>query len=248
MLLKDHLSASGARLFRWRSYVLLAFAPFMLLAVFQGERVEAMLGEGLGDAYELACIALVMAGEAIRILTVGFVPRGTSGRNTRGQLAETLNTSGMYALVRNPLYLGNCMMYLGVVLFTQHVGLALVLALVLLPYYERIIAAEERFLVQSFGQTYEDWAAKTPAFLPRLTGWKAPALRFSLRTVIRREHASVYGAIVALYLIELGLHNLGATPEAFATGWHWVLGVATVLELVVIAVKRGTTLLNVAGR
>jgi len=248
MLLKDHMSASGARLFRWRSYVLLAFAPFILMSAFQGERIESMLGEGFGNAYELACIALVVLGEVIRIVTVGFVPSGTSGRNTTGQIADTLNTTGLYSLVRNPLYLGNCLMYLGVVLFTQNLLLAVVLVLVLLPYYERIIAAEEQFLVGAFGQTYESWAALTPAFLPRLTGWKAPAMRFSLLTVIRREHASVYGAVMALYLIELGMHSLGTGGDAFDQGWHWVLGVASVLELTVIILKRRTRVLDVTGR
>ncbi|MGB8874133.1 MAG: hypothetical protein WCC75_12145, partial [Desulfobaccales bacterium] len=43
----------------------------------------------------------------------GLPPRGTSGRNTQGQVAETLNTTGIYSLVRNPLYLGNFLIWLG---------------------------------------------------------------------------------------------------------------------------------------
>jgi len=133
-----------------------------------------------------------------------------------------------------------------VALFTQSVMLALVLALVLLPYYERIIAAEESFLVQSFGQPYRDWAAATPAFIPRLTGWVRPALPFSLKTVIRREQASVFAAVLALYLVKLGLHGLGAAP--MPTGWHWLLAIAAVFEGLAVLAKTRTTWLNVAGR
>ena len=50
---------------------------------------------------------------------MGFAPRGTSGRNTLGQVAEVLNTSGMYSVVRNPLYLGNFVIWLGLALFIK---------------------------------------------------------------------------------------------------------------------------------
>jgi protein-S-isoprenylcysteine O-methyltransferase Ste14 len=249
MRLNDHFTTTGAQLFRWRSYLILTFVPFLFLTMWQGEQVEAVVGQGFGAAYELICIGLVALGEAIRILTVGFVPRGTSGRNTAGQLAEVLNTTGAYSLVRNPLYLGNCIMYLGVALYSQSLLLALIMGLVLLPYYERIIAAEERFLSAKFGAPYEDWATTVPAFFPRMTGWAPPALPFSWASVIRREHASIFGAIFALYLVELGLHTLGpGDGDATSPLWHAGMAVAVGLELLAIWLKRRTGVLNTAGR
>jgi protein-S-isoprenylcysteine O-methyltransferase Ste14 len=248
MRLFDHMSTSGVHLFRWRSYILLAFVPLILWMVFKGEQVEAVLGETWGEAFEGFSIALVVLGQGLRILTVGFVPAGTSGRNTKDQLAESLNTTGIYSLVRNPLYLGNCLMYLGVGLFTQSLWLALVLALVLLPYYERIIAAEERFLSEKFGQTYGEWAAQVPAFIPRLRGYVPPAMPFSWRAVIRREQSSIFGAVLALYLIEVGLHTIGAGAEPASPVWHWVMGTAVVLELLALGLKRFTDLLRPEGR
>src|SRR5688572_32847151 len=50
---------------------------------------------------------LSMAGFIIRAYTIGTTPRGTSGRNTDKQVAEQLNTPGIYSVVRHPLYLGN---------------------------------------------------------------------------------------------------------------------------------------------
>lgn len=250
MLLRDHMAHTGAKLFRWRSFVLLAFVPAIIWAVLQGEQVEAAIGEVWGDIFEWAAIALVILGEALRMLTVGFVPRGTSGRNTgAGQVATRLNTTGVYSLVRNPLYLANCMMYVGVVLFAQSLVLALVFVLVLLPYYERIIAAEEAFLTDRFGNAYRNWAAVTPAFIPRLTGWQSPDMAFSWRSVIRREHASMYAAVVALFLVEMGQTWLDPDPtETMDVAWLVIFGVATALELVALFLKKRTTLLNVAGR
>ena len=248
MKLSDHMSRSGVSLFRWRSYLPLVFVPFLLYAAFRGEQVEAVIGETFGDAFEIASIGLVILGQGLRIWTVGRVPRGTSGRNVHGQLAETLNTTGIYSVVRNPLYLANCLMYLGVALFSQNLFVAAIVALVLLPYYERIIAAEEAFLSEKFGSIYDDWAERTPAFVPKLTGWVPSALTFCWRTVIRREHSSIYGAVVVLYLMELGLSKLGAWSEPMDPGWNWTLAVVTVLEIAAFLIKTRTRLLSVPER
>ncbi len=50
-------------------------------------------------------------GFCIRALTIGTTPKGTSGRNTSEQIAEQLNTSGIYSVVRHPLYVGNYFMH-----------------------------------------------------------------------------------------------------------------------------------------
>ncbi|MCW1934076.1 methyltransferase family protein [Pararhodobacter zhoushanensis] len=247
-MLSDRMVTAGHTLFRWRSYLLFAFLPLFVWAAWDGETIETTWGDALGDSVEALALALVMLGESIRILTVGFVPRGTSGRNTTGQVADSLNTTGLYSLTRNPLYLGNCLMYAGLALYTQHLWIVAVLILVLALYYERIIAAEESFLTEKFGTPYTDWAATTPPFWPRLSGFKRPGLSFSVLSVIRREHASILGAYAAVYLLELGLHSLPANSEPMASGWHWALAAAVGLEIIVIAIKRKTTLLTVEGR
>lgn len=248
-MLAEKLSRSGDFLFRWRSYLPLVFAPLLIWAAWDGEAIEMAWGPTAGATIEVLGIALVIAGQLMRIFTVGFVPRGTSGRNTDiGQLAETLNTSGFYSVTRNPLYVANCTMYLGIAVYTQHLLLIVAVPLVLALYYERIIMAEERFLSAKFGTSYTDWAARTPAFFPRLSGWVPTDMAFSLRTVIRREHASILGAIVMLYLLELGLHRLPLAPlDAVEASWHWIMGTALVLDIIAIAAKRAGWL-SVDGR
>jgi len=248
-MLHQRMVSSGHFLFRWRSFLLLGFLPLFVWAVMQGKTIESGWGEIAGGIVSVLAVLLVIGGEAIRIGTVGFVPRGTSGRNTdKGQIAERLNTSGLYTLTRNPLYLGNCMMYLGAALYTQHLWIVAILALTLALYYERIIAAEESFLFEKFGTDYTAWTKVTPPFFPRLHGWQRPDMPFSIRTVIRREHASILGGFVALYLVELGLHTLPATADAIDPRWHIALGVALVADLVVIVIKSQTAWLAVEGR
>ncbi|WP_439140215.1 methyltransferase family protein [Roseicyclus sp.] len=248
MLTKDHLVASGAMLFRWRSFVLTAFFPAMAIAISQGHWVEITFGDTTGQLVEWLALALIGLGLGIRIHTVGHVPARTSGRNTRGQVADTLNTTGLYAVVRNPLYLGNAIAYLGAAVYTQSPILPVLLALVLALYFERIIAAEETFLVTQFGTHYTGWAARTPAFFPAFRLWQRPAMPFSWRSVIAREHPTWAGAVVMLYLIEMATSYVEGAPMLDRPLWHAALACAVVGQSALLLIKRKSTLLQVAGR
>ncbi len=111
-------------------------------------------------------VFLSILGAIVRAYTIGTTPRGTSGRNTQEQVAESLNISGIYSMVRHPLYLGNYLMWIGIVLFTQNFSFAIIVSLLYWIYYERIMFAEERFLERKFGDVYLQWSKKVPAFIP----------------------------------------------------------------------------------
>lgn len=72
---------------------------------------------------------LSLVGFLIRAYVIGTTPRGTSGRNTKGQVAEELNQAGMYSMVRHPLYLGNYLMWIGIVVFAGNICFILIASL-----------------------------------------------------------------------------------------------------------------------
>ena len=144
----------------------------------QGEPLELAAGEVAGDLIELLAFTLIFSGLALRAYCVGYAPRGTSGRNKSAQVADVLNTTGVYSLCRNPLYLANCLTYVGFAVFAQNLLLAFVMCLALVLYYERIIMAEETFLEKRFGQAYRDWAKKVPAFFLHSVRGSRPRSRF----------------------------------------------------------------------
>lgn len=154
-------------------------------------------------AWEILCIFVGGLGIAVRVLTVAFVPEGTSGRGTGQPSASRLNTTGMYSIVRNPLYLGNFLTYIAPVLFVRIWWVTLLFVLAFILYYERIIFAEEAFLHNKFGEDYAVWASKTPAFLPRFRNWTKPDLAFSYKMALSREYHGVYGLVSTLFLMEL---------------------------------------------
>jgi protein-S-isoprenylcysteine O-methyltransferase Ste14 len=166
MPLNEQLQVQGSFLFRWRGFLPLLLAPLALYAIWESRGLVGWLDEPIEEAWELLSLFIAFLGLAVRGLTVGFAPSGTSGRNTHEQRAQTLNTTGLYAIVRNPLYLGNYLVLIGIVLAIKVWWLVVIACLAFALYYERIICAEEAYLKERFGAAYVAWAAKTPAFFP----------------------------------------------------------------------------------
>jgi protein-S-isoprenylcysteine O-methyltransferase Ste14 len=201
MRIVDRFSASGDVLFRWRSWLPLLLLP-LFLASFP-PRGSALASHRLDLVWELGCFAVSVLGVAVRLFTVGSAPRGTSGRNTRSQKAAVLNTTGPYAVVRHPLYLGNYLIGLGMSLFTRTWYLPVIVSLAALLYYERIAAREEQFLESRFGEDFRQWAARVPAIVPRLAGWRPPAVPFSWSRAINREFYAIAEVAVAFFVLDV---------------------------------------------
>src|SRR5712671_3692077 len=144
----------GQALFRWRSFTPL---PLLIVAVPLLWRSRG----GGGAAWTAAGLALCAAGQALRAWVLGQVPDGTSGQNEK-LIAVSLNTDGPYALTRNPLYLGNLGISLGLCLVAHDLWLLCIVALLFAVQYRAIIAAEEQFLRDRFGPQYEAWCARVP--------------------------------------------------------------------------------------
>lgn len=246
MALAEELERSGNWLFRWRGYLpLLALAILML-----GLRHYRYLGDSprLDDAWELACLLVAGFGLGIRACVVGFVPKDTSGRNAREQRAVSLNTTGLYSVVRHPLYVGNFFVFLGTVGFVHEWWPAIACLLGFCMYYERIMFAEEQFLRSRFGAEYEAWAAATPAIVPNLRSWKRPDLKFSLRNVLRREYNNAFSVVLAMFLLDTASDSMA--EHRFDPGHWWLIALAAgfVAWFVLRTLKRHTELLRVEGR
>jgi protein-S-isoprenylcysteine O-methyltransferase Ste14 len=224
MPLIEEFESVGHWLFRWRSYLPLATAVLLFSGL--GYFSYPFGSHFLDQLWEVGCLSVSFAGLVIRVLTVGSSTSRTSGRNTAQQVAGTLTTTGMYSIVRNPLYLGNFLMVLGVVIFLRVWWIPFIYVLLFALYYERIIFAEEMFLRRKFGKEYVEWAAKTPVFLPRLGLWKAPASPFSWRKVLRREYHGMIAVVVSMFVLEVVSDVYSGHGFAIDTMWRIVLPIA----------------------
>ena len=246
MAIIEEIERSGQWLFRWRGYLPLAVVVLALLAV--STESHAAASRFPIAAWEAGCLALSGLGLVIRVLAIGHTPAGTSGRTARRQVAAMLNTTGVYSMVRHPLYLGNFFLMLGVVLFARSLWLTVWYPLSFWLYYERIMAAEEDFLRRSFGPEFEAWSRLVPAFVPRMSGWVAPDLGFSLRNVLRREYNGFFAVFLAMFLLDIARNEARSGRLVADPRWLVLLGLSMAVWLVLRSLKRYTELLRVKGR
>jgi protein-S-isoprenylcysteine O-methyltransferase Ste14 len=253
MRLTEALERHGSLLFRHRALLIAPMIPLIWVALRHPPHWLRALGMEGADVLTGLCLGISVLGLLLRALTVGFVPGGTSGRNTREQRAHALNTLGAYSIVRHPLYVANFLIVLGLVAATLTPWLILTYVLGYALCIERIVAAEEGFLAQTYGEEYAAWCARTPTFLPDPRLWRAPQLHFSLRTVLRREYNGVLGVALAYAVLEIARDVLVSHEPLRAwliEDWYWagLLAAALLLFGLLRTLKRHTRWLHVEGR
>ena len=251
MLLVDTLIRRGQVAFRNRGLLAVILAPPYVLALQQAGGLEYGHGDLPHSLWQSLCLLVSLAGLGLRVVTAGTVPRRTSGRNkAKGQVADSLNTTGVYSIVRNPLYVANFLNVLGVLMLPAVWWLVVLGVCVFWTWYGLIILAEENFLRGKFGAEYELWAERTPAVVPSFRSYQPPTLPFSIRTAIKREYLTFMGATLG-FLLVIHLEELARVgPSAFSLKTEATAAGCSVLAagLVIRFLRQRTRLLHVAGR
>ena len=220
----------------------------MLIALRDGEYLERVLGNTVENIYEWFCILISVLGLVIRCLTVGYVIKGSSGINTKSQKARILNTTGMYSIIRHPLYFGNFIIFLGIILFPQVLWFTLIAFLAFWLYYERIMFAEEEFLKKEFGDIYLEWVKKTPAFIPKFKNWQQPTLPFSFKKVINREYSGFFAIIASFTFLDIAGDILTEGKLEFDLEWVIIFMISLIVYMTVLILKKKTYILDTKGR
>lgn len=247
MTFKEEMEKEGERLYKWRSYIPLLFLLLLPIALKNYEFIERTFGDRIGDLWEGIAFIISFLGFIVRCFTVGYIPKNTSGR-TNSLIAERLNTTGMYSIVRHPLYLGNFLIVFGIVLFIQVLWFGIIVLAGYWFYYERIIFAEEEFLRKRFGDEFISWAERTPMIIPNFKNWRRPVLPFSFKTVLRREFTTFFAMTGTYYFLEITEDSFIEKDLSERNLWLicFLLGI-TIYSILVI-LKRKTRILNVSGR
>ena len=137
---------------------------------------------------------IVVAGIVLRALASGHVKKN-----------EELTTTGPYAYVRNPLYLGSLIMALGFAVAARSLWVLLVMLIMFFAIYLPVIGEEEAYLRERFAN-FEDYARNVPRLLPRWNTYGGGAGGFSSELYWRhREYNAILGsaAIIAVLIVKL---------------------------------------------
>jgi protein-S-isoprenylcysteine O-methyltransferase Ste14 len=216
--------ALGNFLFHYRNGL---FPLFYALLLF---RSPPLLGN-----YRMAlCLGLLIAltGQLLRALTIGleYIIRGGRGRRV---YAEKLVTGGLFAHCRNPLYIGNFIILLGVgVASNSTLFLGVAMPFFALAYWA-IIVAEENYLRGKFGEEFNDYCMRVNRIIPNLSGIRQTlvGMRFNWRRLITAEYGLTFIWITAIILVTLkNLWLRGEYETARATVWAlWTLLIIVML-------------------
>ena len=244
MSLVDSFEKQGNFLFKYRGQL-----PVLLFLI---SIPFIFLSSETNSFFQFICniisVSITLIGLFIRFYTIGTTPKGTSGRNTHKQIADFLNSTGIYSMVRHPLYLGNYLIWLGISIFTYSLYFTIILTLLFWLYYERIIFAEERFLEKKYGLKYLNWSSETPVFVPSFKKFKKPSLPFSIKSVFRREYAGVLATVVGFSFVEIVRTYYLTNSLNLSSLIYKILILISLIVLVLRYMKHNTNILNETDR
>ncbi len=175
--------------------------PFLIVMVLYAEPTVTTMITGF-------CIAAV--GEAIRFWGVSIC--GSETRTTGTVGATNLITDGPFGHVRNPLYVGNILMYTGIAVMSNALVPYLTAAVVtwFIIQYHLIVSREEEHLQSAFGDEYSVYCDHVPRFIPRISRYagvhsfhRDPDMSRGLQSEMRtlQGFAAVIALIVARYFV-----------------------------------------------
>ncbi|HVY79520.1 MAG TPA: isoprenylcysteine carboxylmethyltransferase family protein [Steroidobacteraceae bacterium] len=200
------------------------------------------------DPLDAAAVGALIAalGQIVRAATIGlrYVIRGGRGRRV---YAEDLVTEGIYSHSRNPMYVGNLLIMIGVALASNSWATIAVAVPLGFFMYASIVAAEEDYLQGRFGSAFTAYCHDVPRWLPRLSGLgrTLSSMQFHWRRVIVKEYGTPFGWISVIVLIALynvWMAGQWQTRLDEVHGLEIVLVVVTMAWMVAFSLKRARRL------
>ena len=158
--MNDKVNNISSKVFKYRSYTPIPFLVLML--VFAEPNIVSMITGFL----------LALIGEGIRFWGVSWA--GSETRTTSNVGGSYLIVSGPFGYVRNPLYVGNILMYLGIGIMSMSLFPYLQIGAIIffIIQYNLIVQEEEKYLRKEFAEGYKIYCENVPRFLPSFVQYK----------------------------------------------------------------------------
>jgi protein-S-isoprenylcysteine O-methyltransferase Ste14 len=149
-------------------------------------------------------LGITIAGQALRGATIGLAYIERGGRNKQ-VYASRLVTEGIFNHCRNPLYVGNILMLLGVGILANSSLYLLLFIPAFLFIYLAIVLAEEYFLRGKFGAEFDGYCQRTHRWLPvfRGLGDTFSSMEFNWRRYLVKEYNTLYVWLLGIVLLLL---------------------------------------------
>lgn len=219
----------GRFVFKYRDYL----APAVGILILAYVRPRPLFGSERADRWlDLAGVLVALTGQSIRATVIGYayIVRGGAKKQLA---APRLVREGFYAHSRNPMYMGNFLLLLGLALIYNAPLVYLVGLPACVGGLWAIVRSEEEFLRGKFGAEYDDYCRTVNRFLPDIRGLRQTlsGMHFDWRRVLRKEYGTTFAwistAIVFMGFERVSWHGLAqSTPALRTLGSVWLaLGV-----------------------
>lgn len=193
--------AIGNFFFKYRNWVFILFYAALFLpspTLFSKD----VFGENYLWYPIAAGLIITVTGQLIRGLTIGLAYIVRGGKEGK-PYADGLVTTGIFSHCRNPLYVGNILMLLGVGILANslfYVGIMIPLFLFI---YQAIVLAEENFLRGKFGSGFDAYSRDVNRWWPKISGLLSTvrSMEFKWKRWILKEHTTQYIWLAGIFLI-----------------------------------------------
>jgi protein-S-isoprenylcysteine O-methyltransferase Ste14 len=193
--------AVGNFFFRYRN----ALFPVLFLLTALMFRPKILLGSpALHRLVIVLGLMTAALGESLRLMTIGWEYIHRGGKDGK-VYASRLVKGGMYGTTRNPMYVANALIAIGMTLATSSPKAYAFIIPFFLFVYQAIIAAEENFLRNKFGVEYEAYCAKVNRVIPslRLVRESFSGMRYDWRLALRHDLGTITGLAIGFTVLPL---------------------------------------------
>lgn len=221
----------GNFLFKWRNKLV----PLAIIMLF-------LVAHPLvtGPFVKTLALTVAISGLALRAIVIGYAYIKRGGVNKKVYAAD-LVTDGMFGVCRNPLYVGNILIYTGLFLFHGH-PLVIVLGVPLfLFFYVSLVAAEEAYLANKFGEGYQDYCRDVPRWALKLSRFESSVegMNFNVWRVITKDYTTAATTLITLTLTEVYRYATLPQGAEVPTVYIGFLGLMVVgFGIAVLAIKK----------
>ncbi|MFO1243252.1 MAG: isoprenylcysteine carboxylmethyltransferase family protein [Rickettsiales bacterium] len=192
----------GDFFFKYRNYLFPAVILIMFITF--APEYEYRGSELIEDWKDVVALIIGLSGLAVRGAVIGYAYIKRGGLNKQ-VYADTLVTEGLFTICRNPLYFGNMLIYFAVFLMHGNPWVIFLGTGLFYFIYSSIIAAEEYFLRNKFGEAFVAYCQNTPRWIPRLSKFKqaTEGMEFKLKKALVKDYSTIGMTLISLALPEL---------------------------------------------
>jgi protein-S-isoprenylcysteine O-methyltransferase Ste14 len=221
----------GNFFFRYRN----ALGPVLFTVALLIGKPSYPFGSAIANiTFDAAGFVVALLGQALRILTIGYEYIERGGKNKQ-VYASKLVQGGVFGHCRNPLYVGNILMAFGFALIVHSIAFYLIVIPFILFSYISIVAAEEAFLRDKFGQEYSDYCARVNRWVPGWAGWERSieSMHFKWNRVLVKEYNTIFLLLASLVTLKLWTEYQINGSDALPSVTQLVIGTLVWLGLYV---------------